>query len=227
MITQLFYIFTTMACLQLVMPNPVYSNDGYAQQECYQDERYCCSAQSTQWKKASVIGGAALVGAALGALTGNLAKRKGRSGSRGPVGPAANKVFDVGNTLSFTNTITITSVLAPGGHIEATAFVMQPDLSFVYVQTTTINTNGVFPIDLSYSTTDPEFGRWTVGYNIDAVDAIGTTVDFTNKVFMNSTRFLNNIPIVGLFVTQQFEFTLDHEDEQMVVEFPYFAIELQ
>lgn len=225
MLKQLFLTAAILASLQLIVPSSISCEEVYSINSCEENECGSCNDESPKWKSAAALGGLALVAGVAGALGSKAVKKnKGSSGSRGPAGQG-NRVIDEGNTLSFSSSITINSVLALGGHLDVTAFVMQPDLSFVYINQTIINTNGTFPIDLEFTTTDPEFGRWVVGFNIDGIDAIGSTVDFTKNILMTSSRF-GSVPVQGVYEIQTFEFTLAHEDEQDFVEFPYFAITL-
>lgn len=187
-------------------------------------EESCDCGFASNWSAATVIGTSAVVAAAAGLLAGKAVKaQKGSRGSRGAVGPGINDV-DVGQSLTFSNTITINAVIGGGGEIVVSPFIMHPDDTFDELPQTTLTTSGVYPISFSFVVNDPPFGRWEVGYNIEFMNAIGTTLDLSQNMQVLESR--NNKIFQIIFKEQSLTVDIDPEDLQAVVAFPYAPIQL-
>lgn len=197
---------------------PVCDLSAYAKNGCCEEEE-CCAAPACDSNVWCWIGGA-LLGAAAGAGTGYAASqdgRRGRTGDPGPTGPAGLGIpgptgatgatgapgtfaFDAGETLTFNSAFTVAAGV--GGTV--TPYVSEPDGTVTEGTPVVIAALGaiVFP---PIVITDPEFGEYNFGIQIDST-VIAVTGTLTENIVASrdasTTLVANATPVVSNLGTQ-------------------------
>lgn len=190
-----------------------------ARRDCCEEE--CCDTGcgSNVW---SWLGGAAL-GAAAGAATGAAASngKRGHRGDPGPIGPqgiqgiqgfpgatgatgatGAPGTFpvDTGQTLTFNQAFTV----ATGVGATVTPYVAGPDGTVIEGTPVVIAAAGLIAFP-PIVVTDPEFGEYNAGIQVDAtlVGVTGTLLENAVATRDGTTIFANSIPVAVTLGTQQ------------------------